>query len=48
VPVRVYPGQRFLHLILVSTDEPVVNPYRGGYQGQRRVRFPRLPVPIDS
>ena len=41
-PVRVYPGQRFLHLVLVKTTSPVARPYRGRYQGQRGVQLPRL------
>jgi dCTP deaminase len=41
-PIRVYPGQRFLHVILVKTTSPVARPYRGKYQGQRGVTPPRL------
>ncbi len=40
-PVRVYPGQRFLHVVFVKTTSPVANPYRGKYQGQRGVTPPR-------
>ncbi|ADV65437.1 dCTP deaminase [Desulfurococcus mucosus] len=42
IPVRVYPGQRFLHLILARTSSPVYKPYSGKYQGQRGVTPPRL------
>jgi dCTP deaminase len=41
-PVRLYPGQRFLHVVLVKTTSPVARPYRGKYQGQRGVTPPRL------
>ena len=37
LPVRVYPGQRFLHVIFARTSSPVYRPYRGKYQGQRGV-----------
>ena len=40
-PIRVYPGQRFLHVVFVKTTSPVANPYRGKYQGQRGVTPPR-------
>ena len=46
-PVRVYPGQRFLHLVLVKTTSPVARPYRGKYQGQEGVTLPR-PDPLAS
>jgi dCTP deaminase len=41
VPVKVYPGQRFLHVIFARTSSPVYKPYRGKYQGQRGVTPPR-------
>ena len=41
-PIRVYPGQRFLHVVFVKTTSPVANPYRGKYQGQRGVTPPKL------
>jgi len=37
LPVRVYPGQRFLHVIFARTSSPVYRPYSGKYQGQRGV-----------
>ncbi len=43
-PVKLYPGQRFLHLVLVRTTSPVEKPYRGRYQGQTGVTLPRLPA----
>jgi len=41
-PIRIYPGQRFLHVVLVKTTSPVAKPYNGKYQGQRGVTPPRL------
>ncbi|GBF09807.1 probable dCTP deaminase [Aeropyrum pernix] len=41
-PVKLYPGDRFLHLVLVKLQSPAMNPYRGRYQGQRGVRLPKL------
>ena len=41
-PVKLYPGDRFLHLVLVKLESPTPQPYRGGYQGQRGVRLPRI------
>ena len=40
-PVRLYPGQRFLHVILVKTTSPVAKPYNGKYQGQQGVTPPK-------
>ncbi len=40
-PIRVYPGQRFLHLVLVRASSPVAKPYTGKYQGQKGVTLPR-------
>ena len=42
VPVRVYPGQRFIHVIFARTSSPVYRPYKGKYQGQRGVTLPRM------
>jgi len=41
IPVRVYPKQRFLHVVLLRTSSPVYKPYAGKYQGQRGVTPPR-------
>ncbi len=35
--VKVYPGQRFLHIVFARTSSPVYRPYNGKYQGQRGV-----------
>lgn len=40
-PVKLYPGQRFLHVVFVRTTTPVEKPYRGKYQKQRGVTPPR-------
>lgn len=41
VPIRVYPGQRFLHVIFARTSSPVYKPYRGKYQRQKGVTPPK-------
>ena len=43
-PVKLYPGQRFLHLVLVKTVTPAEKPYSGRYQGQTGVTLPKTPV----
>ena len=40
-PVKVYPKQRFLHVVFLRTSSPVYRPYQGKYQGQRDVTPPR-------
>lgn len=40
-PVRVYPEQRFLHIVFLRTSSPVYRPYQGKYQGQVSVTPPR-------
>ncbi|MEZ0394456.1 MAG: dCTP deaminase [Desulfurococcaceae archaeon] len=40
-PVKVYPGQRFLHVVFLRTSSPVYRPYQGKYQGQAGVTPPR-------
>lgn len=42
MPVKVYPKQRFLHLIFARTSSPVHRPYSGKYQDQRGVTPPKL------
>ena len=39
-PVKLYAGERFVHLIFARVSSPVEKPYRGVYQGQRGVRLP--------
>ncbi len=41
-PVRLYKGERFLHLVFAKTTSPVEKPYRGKYQGQRGIVLPRF------
>ncbi|MEB3851357.1 MAG: dCTP deaminase [Desulfurococcales archaeon] len=41
-PVRLRPGQRFLHLVLARLATPAANPYSGAYKGQRGVRLPKI------
>ncbi len=41
VPVKVYPKQRFLHLIFARTSSPVYRAYSGKYQSQRGVTPPK-------
>ncbi|MEM0379838.1 MAG: dCTP deaminase [Desulfurococcaceae archaeon] len=41
VPVKVYPKQRFLHVIFAKTTSPVYKPYGGKYQGQKGVTPPK-------
>ncbi len=40
-PVKLYPGERFLHLVLVKMGIPAT-PYHGTYKGQRGVRLPKF------
>lgn len=39
-PVRLYAGDRFLHVVFAKLSSPVDKPYSGRYQGQRGVRLP--------
>ena len=39
-PVKLYSGDRFLHVVFARLSSPVENPYSGKYQGQRGVRLP--------
>jgi len=41
-PVRLYAGERFLHLVLVKLETPSVRPYSGEYKGQRGVKLPKF------
>lgn len=43
-PVRVYPGQRFLHVVFAKLRTPSEKGYSGSYQWQRGVTLPRLPI----
>ena len=41
-PVKLYAGERFLHLIFAKLASPVKKPYKGKYQGQKGVTLPRF------
>jgi len=41
-PVRLYPGERFIHLVLLQLDQPAMKPYSGSYQDQKGVRLPKI------
>lgn len=43
-PVKIYPGQRFLHIVFAKLSSEVEKPYRGVYSGQLGVQLPVLPV----
>lgn len=47
VPVKIYPGQRFLHVVFIRTTSPVARPYSGKYQGQKGVTPPK-PDPVST
>ncbi len=39
-PIKIYPGTRFLHVVFAKLTTPVNKPYKGKYQGQRKVTLP--------
>jgi len=41
-PVKLYAGDRFLHLVLVRLNTPTSIPYTGRYKGQTGVRLPKI------
>lgn len=41
-PVKLYPGDRFLHLVLVKLGTPTTKPYKGEYTKQTGVRLPKF------
>lgn len=40
-PIRIYRGDRFLHVIFAKTNSPVQFPYNGYYTGQKIVHLPK-------
>lgn len=40
-PIKLYVGDRFLHLVFAKTLSPVEHPYSGFYQGQKEVNLPK-------
>jgi dCTP deaminase len=39
-PVRLYSGERFIHVVFAKLTSPVEKPYSGRYQKQRGVKLP--------
>jgi dCTP deaminase len=39
-PVKLYAGDRFLHVVFARLSSIVEKPYSGKYQGQKGVRLP--------
>lgn len=39
-PIKLYAGDRFIHVVFAKLSSPVEKPYKGKYQGQRGVRLP--------
>lgn len=39
-PVKLYAGDRFLHVVFAKLSSTVEKPYKGKYQGQRGIRLP--------
>lgn len=40
LPVRLYPNDRFIHVVFAKLTSPVEKPYYGVYQAQRGVKIP--------
>ncbi len=41
-PVKLYAGERFIHVVFAKLTSPVEKPYTGKYQGQKGVTLPKL------
>jgi len=41
-PVKLYAGERFIHVVFAKLTSPVEKPYAGKYQGQRGVMLPKF------
>ena len=41
-PVKLYAGERFIHVVFAKLTSPVEKPYTGKYQGQRGVMLPKF------
>jgi dCTP deaminase len=39
-PVRLYSGERFIHVVFAKLTSPVEKPYSGRYQRQRGIKLP--------
>lgn len=40
-PIKIYRGDRFLHVVFLKINSPVSKPYEGVYKGQSMVRLPK-------
>ncbi len=40
-PIKIYKGDRFLHVVFAKISSPVSKPYSGVYKGQTDVRLPK-------
>jgi len=40
-PIKIYKGDRFLHIVFAKINSPVSKPYNGIYKGQTIVRLPK-------
>lgn len=41
-PIKIYKGDRFLHVIFAKLNTPCSKPYNGSYTGQTEVRLPKI------
>ena len=41
-PVKLYAGERFIHVVFAKLTSPVEKPYAGKYQGQRGIMLPKF------
>lgn len=41
-PIKIYSGDRFLHVIFAKTSSPAQFPYNGYYNKQRKVNLPKI------
>ncbi|MEM1736738.1 MAG: dCTP deaminase, partial [Ignisphaera sp.] len=43
-PIKLRYGTRFIHIVFSRVTSPIEKPYSGGYQKQKGVKLPRLPL----
>jgi len=41
-PVKLYTGQRFIHVVFAKTTTPILKPYQGYYQDQKTIVLPKV------
>lgn len=41
-PIKLYAGERFIHVVFAKLTSPIEKPYSGKYQGQKEVTLPRF------